>query len=322
MGEVMMQSRFAAAVLLIPVAAAGQVQVCIQTRVTSDIDLQVDNPLYGPDQSSLPSGTIMPYQSTLNATARSGSCRTQMTLLSELSYYGCPTAFVQFDCLLTTLDGPATATASTAGELLFHITASSATEGLLLFTFDTRNSYGPTTLGDIVVDIGNDGTAETAAHGECSCVHSYETNVVLGPQGLDVHIVHSGLTFGSTLAPSEYHCAMTMAYLDRTSSVRPFMSGCAPLRFTRWATGLMTFDFVEQRLDSAYFITVGTTDGVLPNGLPMNCQPASKIFAVDMLRTTFALFPATQLPPGYQLVVQGFVFKPNGIDATDSWIVN
>lgn len=308
--------------LLFPVTVAGQAQVCIQTRVIGDIALQVDNTLYGPDQASLPAGTVLPYQNSLRTTARSGNCVTQVALLSEMSYYGCPTAFVQFDCNLTTLDGGLAATASTAGEMIFHISASEATQGTLLFTFDTRNSYGPTTLGDIVVDIGNDGIAETAAPGECSCVHSYEASVDLGPQGLDVHVVHSGLTASSPLAPSEYHCAMTMAYLDRASSVRPYMSGCAPLRFTRWANGLMTFDFVEPRPNSAYFITVGTTGGALPSGLPMNCQPVSKIFAVDMLLTSFAMFPVTQLPPGYELVVQGFVFRPDGVDATDSWIVN
>jgi hypothetical protein len=276
--------------------------------------------LGGPRSDAVPAGTDLGTASVRTLQTAAGFC----TASSQIVVNGNPrslTVVATVSCtLLARLSGQPAAGRS-SGELLLTLSSPVVLDGTLLVAIDTRGSSGTTTLGEMFVDIGDDGVGEYGHGGQNPTRVEREFTCRATPQGTKVRIAHLGFITADDTRDARFFAELRLRFMPGTSPVVPHLEGCRRLGYGRTFTGI-AFDFGGAAIPhgNSYFLAVGTP---LPTLLRQTeCGPIIDIVAVRMLTSPRVLFPNPALAGLGSAIVQGFVFSADGLEGTDSWRIH
>jgi hypothetical protein len=315
------------ATLLFAMAVPGQ-QVgplmSADLQVTSDFFVQVEHQSMAP-QSRL--GVAAPAQLAFPtgqaAHPLSGLCTGDALLITRHDGYGNPCACADFLCTLATAGSGLPAHGESGMEIVVTFQSPVPVRGTLEVSVDLSSCYGPNSQGQFLVDVGNDGRFDFAIGGQSAMQLRREFPLSVGASGGAVRILHMGSAIGDNIASGGYHSIICVTFYPEVSPATFYRPGCKRLQEVRWGNGAVAFLFESQPGPALCVLAVGSP--VVPRPFRPgagHCDITQSLDAVMVVSGFNHMFPPTLLPAGGQAVVQGFVFRPDGIWPTDSWIVN
>lgn len=309
--------------LSIGLGAAAPGQVTVELELRGALEVAVEHHGIAPrDRVVLPAGTRLPFGTTRLLTARSNTC-TAEAVLGATSSMGSAVATAEFAAHLPTRTTAHSADAATSADLVARFRAPAGTRGALVVSLDAAGSRGAGLLGDVFLDIGDDGVFDYAIGGRCGCRQLREFPLTVGAEGAVVRVLHVGSGLGSNAASCDYRTDLILAFVPDTTAIVPFASGCHRLDYLRWGNGAASIDFVRAPGDELRFVAVGVPLAAAQTSpaSPVACVPHLQVATTVLVPGQRWWFVPPQLPPGVTVALQGFVFTRTGVLPTDSWLV-
>ncbi len=272
-----------------------------------------------PSAARIPIG-VLPYGSVRSEAAASGAT-TGLLRLRAREEFGAPFFAAEFEVDLPTVASRGGASAISRGDFLLRWSAPAPVAGAVSITLDVVGSSGPGLLGELFVDLGADGTFEYSIAGPCGCVQTREFPFAIGPNGGLMRILHVGSTRSTTAQAANYRARVQLAFLRDTSPAVPWRRGCAGLQWVRWTVGAATVGFDRLPGPGRLLVLGVGLPGSAPPPLPgAVCLPHMDVAVTRVVTAQNWMLAPPPLPPGVQVVLQGFVFEGGVVLPTDSWL--
>lgn len=319
--------RWGLANLLFATAIPGQQigpLMSIDVQVISDFFVEVEHqPLAPLSRLGLAAPAQLPFPMAHQSHALSGMCTADAMLATRHDGYGNPMVYADFICSLQSAGWGMPARGASGMEIVVRFQSPQPVRGLLDVTIDIGAATGVSSQGMIFVDVGNDGLFDFALGGQSALVMRREFAMTVPAGGTCVRILHTGQAQGDNSSSASYRTTVGATFMPEVSALQPHRTGCERLHEVRWGNGAVAFMFEPRPGPVLCVLAVGSP--VAPRAFRPgagHCEITQSLDAFVVLQGFSLLCPPQLLPLGGQAVVQGFVFKRDGIWATDSWIVN
>lgn len=298
--------------------------VQVQAQVVHDAYIEVEHSQIAPiSRRTIPAATALAYPSHQILDVISGQSSARADVVAQPDLYGNAQLVVEYQCRVEPVTGGGPARGESGGEMLVTFSAPVTVRGALGVLIDTRGSSGGPISGEFFVDVDDDGTFDFALGAQSAAVRSREFPFAIGPAGTRVRLLHVGNATGMANQVCTYRAMVQLVFFANASPVVPHRTGCAELRLLRWGNSSLSVGFLPAVPGSLHVLAAGAPVAPQPFAGPWGrCTLTQSLDAVVIVPGNILWLNRTLLPPGGQAVLQGFVFQPDAILATDSWLVN